>query len=282
MYWEYSETDLARTLSTFLNKRIHTYMRKPDGPEAARLHSVKDFIAELAHGGIQLEGFTTTRREERSAPFRPRGIHTIYTITCGALPASECFVCIDCGPSSSTKFYAETGERFDSSVQFYARVYDALTYRGQSIYDDDFGFVFRFLEHIEEIAAELPGVRAQFEKQQKIKELTHDSIRTWFTQICEELGCSYSIDIKKIHTRLYVKLDDKTQLEIVVQHSKFQKIMPELSSLIQAYTAVFKANKVRALITDIDSWLYWQDPGKKQSEDEYYQEKVINWSSLWG
>jgi hypothetical protein len=263
MYWSYPRTDLEHNLSVFLNRRLAYCSNKPAGPESARLHSVKDFIAELEHGGIQLEGFTTTRSEERSGSSRQPSVHPIYTITCNALPASECFVCIDPGSGGS-----------GSTPQFYARVYEAMTYYGESVYDKNFTFVYRFLEQIEEIAAELPLVRAKFEKQQKIIELTQDSIDTWFSQICEELGYPYSVDKRKIHTKLYVKLDEKTRLEIVVQHKNFQEVMPELRGLIQAYNTLREGSKARVLISNYSRGS-WREPGKKHTEKD--EDEVEEW-----
>ncbi|MDR1398818.1 MAG: hypothetical protein LBJ41_02715 [Treponema sp.] len=269
MYWKYPETDLERHLSALLNRRIQSCTHKSAGPELARLHSVEDFVAELEHGGVQLEGFTTTRREECSNRLRPKSVHTIYTITCDALPASECFVCIECGSVSATKLSSETGECYSSPVQFYARLYDAMMYYGQTIYDNDFGFVFRFLERFEEIASEVPLIRAKFQKQRKIKELTQDSIKAWFVQICEELGCPYFIEVKRVQSKLYVRLNEKTQLEIVVPHATFQKVMPELSGIIQTYTALFESTKARVLMSNVAPGNYWREPGKKQDEGKY-------------
>jgi hypothetical protein len=264
----YPISDLEHHLSAYLNRRLNTCTHKPKGPESARLHSVKDFIAELEHGGIQLEGFTTTMSEECPIGFPQQYVYSTYTITCDALPASECFVCIKCDKNSPAQFYAESGESSNSSAQFYACVYEATTFYGQAIYDDDFGFVFRFLERFEEIAAELRVIRAKFEKRQKVNELTENSIKAWFTQICEELGCPYLIEIMKVHSKLYVKLDDKTRLEMVVQHSDFQKVMPELSGLIQAYTALFESSKARVLITNAAPGDYWRKPSKKRIVEE--------------
>lgn len=256
MYWINPKTDLEHNLSVFLNRRLNSCSNKPDGPESARLHSVKDFIAELEHGGIQLEGFTTTRSEEHSGGGRQQSVHPIYTITCNAMPASECFVIIDPG----------TGGAY-SSMQFYARIYEAMTYYGKFVYDDNFNFVYRFLEHFGEIAAELPAARAKFEKQQKILELTRDSIDTWCTQTCEELGFPYSVDSGKIRTKLYVKLDEKTQLEIAIPHKNFQEVMPELRGLIQAYNTLREGSKARVLISN-SSRSFWRDPGEKYTEED--------------
>jgi hypothetical protein len=237
---------------------------------------VKDFIAELEHGGIQLEGFTTTKSEKRYDEFwQPSTdpVYITYTITYDALPASECFVYIECESSSSVKSYAESST--SSPPRFYARMYEATASYGQVIADDNFGFVFRFLEQLEEIAAGLRVVRAKFEKQQKVNELTENSIKAWFTQICEELGCPYFIEIMKVHTKLYVKLDDKTRLEMVVPHNNFQKVMPELRGLIQSYTALFENSKARVLITNAAPGDYWRKPVKKQAVEDREDEEEI-------
>jgi hypothetical protein len=264
MYWSYPKSDLEQNLSTFLNRRLNSCTHKPAGPESARLHSVKDFLAELEQTGIQIKGFTTTMKEESSGSFRNPSINHLYTITCDALPASECYVCIEPGGRSTSS----TGS-FSSSTQFYARIYDAMTYYGEFVYDNNFGFVYRFLEQFEAIAAELPDVRAKFEKQQKINELTRNNIEVWFSQICEELGYPYNMDMGKIRSKLFVKLDAKTQLEIIIQHKNFQEVMPELSGLIKTYSALLEGSKARVLIGNTSPQSCWQGEGGKQKEDDW-------------
>jgi hypothetical protein len=252
MIWSYPKNKLEQGLSVFLNKHITSCSRKPSGPESARLHSVADFIAEL-DSGIRLEGFTTSKIEEPSGGSRQSTIY--YSITCDALPASECFVRI------------EPGRGPGAATQFYARIYDAITYHYKFINDDNFGFVYRFLEKFENIAAELPAVRAKFEKREKITELTQNSIAVWCSQICEDLGYPYMIKEGSIRSILFVKLDEKTQLEIIIPHRNFQEVMTELPVLIKTYHELLESSKARVLITNCAPKSSWRgDPSKKNKK----------------
>jgi hypothetical protein len=240
-------TDFSGKLSSFLRKRIESCHDKPAGPEAERIKTIDDLLAELATTGIQVDGFTTVKTKEEE--YRHSGI--VYIITSNELPADECFVKITDGESY--------GHR---QLYFRAQIYEASSY-DKYVNNSNFGFVFRFLERFVKTAKEFPAHRAIYEKRAKINEFTSNSIDTWLEQICGELTLPYVLQKQRIRSVLTVLLDYDTELSIEIRNKEFQDTIPEVLETIQIYENLHETRKGRVLITN-SNYRQWKKNKKKR------------------
>jgi hypothetical protein len=238
--------DFSDKLSEFLRRRIESCHDKPAGPEATRLKTIDDLLAELETTGIQVDGFTTVKTtvKEQSAS----GI--VYIITSNALPADECFITISDGEAY--------GQR---RLFFRAQLYEASTY-DRYVDNAHFGFIFRFLERFVKTAKEFPAHRARYAKREKINEFTRNSIDTWLEQICGELTLPYTLEKGRLRSVLTVLLDDETQLALEIRNKAFQETIPEVLETIQMYEHLHKTRKGRVLITN-STYRHWKENKKK-------------------
>jgi hypothetical protein len=102
MSWRYLEDRVIYKLSQFLSKKIRNLYGAPPVAVAARLENVRDLIAELDKGGIQVQGCKTVK-----TPGKYNKEYSQYLITKNTLPTDTCFVRLEMdGYGDGLNFYA--------------------------------------------------------------------------------------------------------------------------------------------------------------------------------
>jgi len=125
------------------------------------------------------------------------------------------------------------------------------------------GMLYRCMDEMNEIAEEFRKLKGELEKQEKIEELTKNSIYTWINTIMENQPYSYYIKESALKITLSVKLRYRTQLDIPIYYSDFQNIIPEVLETIQQFTENAEKIKIKALISNSKPYEQWKWAGGK-------------------
>jgi hypothetical protein len=176
----------------------------------------------------------------------------VYTITKDTLPAASCFTRL---------------ELIENKLQFSTSIYGISCYPLE-VTDKNFGFIFRFLGRFEKTVELLNERRADYEKQQKVVEFTHDSYDTWLDQICKTLTMPYFLEKGGSRTVLWLKVDQNTQFEIAIPYKNFQEVMPEVLNAIQTYEQLHKTCKARVLIRNCRNTRWTINPPPRKTKKE--------------
>ena len=123
------------------------------------------------------------------------------------------------------------------------------------------GMLYRCMDEMNEIAEEFRKLKGELEKQEKIEELTKNSIYTWLNTIMKNQPYSYYIKESELKITLSVKLKYNTQLDIPIYYSNFQNIMPEVLETIQQFTENAEKRKIKALISNSKPHEQWKWAG---------------------
>ena len=94
-------------------------------------------------------------------------------------------------------------------------------------------------------------------KQERILELQSKSAEEWIKSAMKNNGYSYRID-KSTNNKLtlFVKINEKLQLEIPIYYESFQEIVPLIPETIKQYETLIKENKIKVLINNLPPYNY--------------------------
>lgn len=166
------------------------------------------------------------------------------------------------------------GMRFNkkalTSPHSHQELYLKFGWNEESCYSVNFSnycaVVYKILERFEDIVQEYKAYEFELDKQEKILEITANSIDTWIHTICKEAGHPYTIN--KMETKLVasILLETKTQLDISIPYKKFQEIMPGLLDTIKIYEDMQKNCKAKILIKNPQVYhVQWIDPKEPEN-----------------
>ena len=117
--------------------------------------------------------------------------------------------------------------------------------------------LYRCMDEINKIAEELQHLKYDLEKKigmnkklEKITEITKTSINTWIKTVMQNQSYSYYITESEKKITLSIKLKNRTQLDIPIYFSRFQKIMSNLLETIQQFENTTNNSKNKVLITN--------------------------------
>ncbi|MDR0684169.1 MAG: hypothetical protein LBF83_03480 [Spirochaetaceae bacterium] len=233
-------------LRRFLYKKIYEYAKEPAGPERLRLLTLGDMQRELDENGIQIPGFSMSKRIRE---WSQGSSDSTYTITCDELN-SECFFCLE--------FYKN---RFAiDRVSFYMRFYDIKSQQ-RFIDESEISFVYRLIENFKDIAEEYIKLRGEIERGEKLRQLTSNSIETWLALICKNISLPYHIVKMKSRMVFYLLLENGRQLEIYIPYNNFQPVMASLENTINKYLALQNDCAAKVLISNRSNSIRWKNAG---------------------
>jgi hypothetical protein len=179
-----------------------------------------DLQRELDGGGIEVPGFSTTKLARE---WKQGSSDSEYTISCGEL-SGECFLRIE--------FYKN---RFACDrAYFYIKFYETKSPQ-RFIDESGIGLVYRLLENFKGIAEEYARLRAEIERNEKLRRLTIGSIETWLALICKNIALPYRVVKMESQAVLYLLLQNGRQLEIYIPYNNFQQVLAGLEDTINKY-----------------------------------------------
>ncbi|MDR1147415.1 MAG: hypothetical protein LBK66_02175, partial [Spirochaetaceae bacterium] len=214
--------------------------------ERERILTLGDLQRELDESGIQARGFSTTKLVKE---WKQGSSDSAYTITCGEL-SGECFLRIE--------FYKN---RFAiERASFYIRFYET---KSQHRFIDESGIslIYRLLENFKDIAEEYTGLRAEIERNEKLRRLTISSIETWLTLICKNISLPYRVVKMENQAALYLLLQNGRQLEIYIPYNNFQQVLGGLEDTINKYVYLQTGSAAKVLISNRTSGVRWKNEG---------------------
>jgi hypothetical protein len=222
-------------LRRFLYAKIDECAGRGAGPERWRILTLGDLQRELDGGGIEAPGFSTTKLVKE---WKPGSSDSEYTISCGEL-GGECFLRI--------AFYKN---RFATDrAYFYIKFYET---KSQQRFLDEIGIglVYRLLENFKSIAEEYARLRAEIERNEKLRRLTINSIETWLTLICKNMALPYHVVKMESQAVLYLLLQNGRQLEIYIPYNNFQQVLAGLEDTISKYVNLQNGCAAKVLISN--------------------------------
>jgi Mg2+ and Co2+ transporter CorA len=110
--------------------------------------------------------------------------------------------------------------------------------------------VYLLFENAAQIEKGILELKADIEKQEKIDEMSEQSIKTWVSTILKGSGYKYYISEYNHKIILSIKMEHGTQLDIQIYFRNFQKQMSDLLETIKEYEKVIAASKVKILISN--------------------------------
>ena len=93
--------------------------------------------------------------------------------------------------------------------------------------------------------------KAKYEKEEKIKEISENSIEAWLAAILKDKNYIYYISKEENKVMLSIRMKNGTQLNIPIYHKKIQKIMPHLIETIEKYEQMINDTSVKVLISNL-------------------------------
>lgn len=232
-------------LRYLLYAKIDECMAKPPGKEARRLLTLYDLQRELDETGIQVPGFSTSKR---ITEWKGSASDCAYTINCDEL-SRECFLCVE--------FYKN---RFAvDRASFYIRMHET---KSQHRFMDESGIslVYRLLEDFKNIEDEYAKLRYEIERSERLRRITINSIETWAGVICKNISLPYNIVKMESQAVLYLPLQNNNQMEIAIPYNNFQQVMAGLEKTITKYIDLQNECEAKVLITN-------RGPHKKDTGD---------------
>jgi hypothetical protein len=237
----YSGNEKLRRL---LYEKINECAGKGPGPERERILTLGDLQRELDEGGIQSPGFSTTKMVKE---WKVGSSDSAYTITCGEL-SGECFLRIE--------FYKN---RFAiDRAYFFIRFYETKSPH-RLIEEDEISLVYRLLENFKDIAEEYARLRAEIERNEKLRRLTITSIETWLTLICKNISLPFHIVKMENQAALYILLQNGRQLEIYIPYNNFQYVLGGLEDTINKYVNLQNGCAAKVLISNRSNGIRWKN-----------------------
>jgi len=107
-----------------------------------------------------------------------------------------------------------------------------------SVWKGTVGSLYCCMDNIDEIASEFRKFKGELDKQEKIEQISQNSITTWLKAIFKNQPYSYYTTESDNKITLSVKLKKGMQLDIPIYYKTFQKIMPELLNSIQQFEKI--------------------------------------------
>ena len=98
---------------------------------------------------------------------------------------------------------------------------------------------------------------ANFEKEEKIKEISKNSIEVWLAATLKDRNYTYYISKEENKAMLSIRMKNGTQLDIPVYYKKFRKIMPNLIETIEKYEQMIDNTSVKVLISNLKIHQKW-------------------------
>ena len=95
------------------------------------------------------------------------------------------------------------------------------------------------------------------EKEEKIKEISKNSIETWLTATLKDKGYTYYISKGENKIILSVRMKNGTQLDIPVYYKRFRKIMPVIIETIEKYEQLIDNTSVKVLMSNLKANAIW-------------------------
>jgi hypothetical protein len=127
------------------------------------------------------------------------------------------------------------------------------------------GMLYRCMDEINEIAEEFRKLRGDLEKQEKINEITKNSIYTWLKTVLENQPYSYYTTEDESKITLSIKMKNRMQLDIPIYYKeKMLKIIPELPEIIQQFAKTVKKSKFKVLISNSQPDPQWTTQERKK------------------
>jgi hypothetical protein len=181
------------------------------------------FRNQVSEESLSVEGFTTKKRPWRTGC----QILNASSNGCGLYPAS--------GRTKRVVIYLSI-DGYSSSSYYLDRKPDAL-------YD--------VLKQLPDIEKEFFVLKAEWEKRDKIAELSKNSILAWLKTTMQGSGYAYAVKVFPHRVDLLVKMKNRSQLVIPIYYKSFQNVMPHLLDTIRQYEQLLNAAPVKVLISNI-------------------------------
>jgi len=99
---------------------------------------------------------------------------------------------------------------------------------------------------------------AKNKKQEKIEEISINSIHTWITAMMSNLQYTYYTVESRDKITLSMLLKDSKQLDIPIYYNNFHKIIPDLLETIQKFENAVKNSKIEVLINNNNPNQQWK------------------------
>jgi hypothetical protein len=177
---------------------------------------IDDLYAQVSGPGVQIPGFITTKLENR---FTYRKDYQFYSVKNAA------------GNGLNLEFYTRMIRGLLPEKRL-ALNFDIFNIQwGWHIYKT--GFIHLFLDRLETIETEYLEYAAKAEKEERILQITRNSIVTWIDAILKDGGRAYHIEKEDDRITLKVELKNRRTLELPVYYSSFQETIPGLIRAIR-------------------------------------------------
>ena len=95
------------------------------------------------------------------------------------------------------------------------------------------------------------------EKEEKIKEISKNSIEIWLTAALKDKDYSYYISKGENKVMLSVRMKNGTQLDIPVYYKRFRKIMPDIIETIEKYEQLIDNTSIKVLMSNLKANAIW-------------------------
>ena len=117
-------------------------------------------------------------------------------------------------------------------------------------------FLYILAYEAENIEKSFYEYKARFVKDEKIKEISKNSIEEWLKVILKE-KYSYSIFQEENKVMLSVRMKKGIQLDIPIYYKRFREIIPNLIETIEKYDQLIENTSVKVLISNFKRYENW-------------------------
>jgi hypothetical protein len=179
---------------------------------------IDDIYAEISGPGLQLPGFNTARWENRYAYRKDYDFYTIKNAS---------------GNGLNLEFYTRRAWGLLPEKRLAVNFEIFNIQWGWHIYKT--GFIRLFLSRLEDIEGAYLEFAERAEKEEKILQISRNSITTWLEAIFKDTPYTYRTEKDDDKIRVQVELKNNRQLEIPVYYKTFQAVMPGLLGEIRKH-----------------------------------------------
>jgi hypothetical protein len=158
---------------------------------------------------------------------------------------------------SDIHIYIDTERQIGDTPMIYINIYNTPISMSRDI-DKYPNFVYLLFEDAAQIEKEFLELKAECEKQEKIDDISAQSIETWLSSVLKGSGYTYYIkeDYNKI--TLSIRMKHGSQLDIPIYFRRFRKQMPDLLKTIKEYEEITANGKVKVLISNLKINKQWK------------------------
>ncbi|GHV73855.1 hypothetical protein AGMMS49940_11570 [Spirochaetia bacterium] len=205
-----------------LREKKQDFLRKKANEIYASLEhtndSIDDIYAEISGPGLQLPGFSTAKWENRYADRKDYDFYTIKN---------------EAGNGLNLEFYTRMTWGFLPQKMLAVNFEIFNIPWGWHVYKT--GFIHLFLNRLEGIEREYLEFAERAEKEEKILQISSNSITTWLDAILKDTPYTYRTEKDDDKIRVQVGLKNNRKVEIPVYYKNFQATMPGLLREIRKY-----------------------------------------------